>query len=229
MKIVIAGAHGKIARLLTRSLVSEGHEVTGLIRNPAQADDLRQDGATPVVCDLERSAASELSPVLTGADAVVFAAGAGPGSGDSRKVTVDHGASVLLADAAESAGVPRFVQISSTGADSVRDGAVPADVPADFLIYLQSKLAAEEDLVARPLDWTIVRPGSLTDDPSTGTVALQETGPDTVGVTETQDSVPRADVAFVVAELLRTGAASRQRLHLISGTVTVAAAVAALA
>ncbi|POH60903.1 NAD-dependent dehydratase [Cryobacterium zongtaii] len=231
MRIVIAGAHGKIARSLTRELTLDGHTVIGLIRNAEQKEDLLLDGAQPVVLDLENSSVDAVAEVMADADAAVFAAGAGAASGDARKNSVDLGASVLLADAAESAGVRRFVQISSTGADLVRDGATPDSVPADFVAYLQAKLGAEEDLAGRDLDWTIVRPGTLTDHDPIGSVRLERTGPDESGTVqpETQGSVPRADVAAVLAELLRTGAGSHTVLHLISGPTPVAKAVAVFA
>jgi nucleoside-diphosphate-sugar epimerase len=227
MRIVIAGGHGKIARALTRALSGDGHTVIGLIRSEEQSADLLLDGAQPVVLDLENSSVEKLAEVLTGADVAVFAAGAGAGSGDARKDSVDLGASVLLADAAEAAGVDRFLQISSTGADLVRDGATPEDVPEDFLAYLRAKLGAELDLTRRDLTWTIVRPGSLTDDDPTGLVRLERTGPDESGNVhpETSGSIPRADVAAVLAELIRTGAGARTTLHLISGPATVAEAV----
>lgn len=231
MRIVIAGGHGKIARALTRELTGDGHTVVGLIRSAEQSADLLLDGAEPQVIDLENSPVADLARILDGADVAVFAAGAGPGSGDARKKSVDLGASVLLADAAEAAGVPRFVQISSTGADLVRDGATPEEVPADFVAYLQAKLDAEIDLVKRDLAWTIVRPGSLTDDEPTGLVRLERTGPDESGAVhpESDGSIPRADVAAVLAELIRTGAGVRATLHLISGPATVTEAVAIFA
>lgn len=222
MRIVIAGGHGKIARHLTKELARNGHEVVGLIRSDSQIADLTADGATPVVIDMENSTTAEVAALLSGADAAVFAAGAGAGGSEERRKAVDLGGSVLLADAAESAGVTRFIQISSTGTEKVRDGRVPDDVPADFLGYLQAKLAAEEDLVARPLAWTIVRPGGLTDDPATGLVHLARTGP---GLPEARGTVPRADVAAVLAELILTGRGVRETLHLLSGDVPVAEAV----
>jgi nucleoside-diphosphate-sugar epimerase len=124
MRVVIAGGHGKIALLLERLLAGRGDQAVGLIRNPAHVAEVQQAGAEAVVCDLEAASAADVAALLSGADAVVFAAGAGPGSGVPRKDSVDRGASVLLADAAERAGVRRFVQVSSMGADQPagRDG-----------------------------------------------------------------------------------------------------------
>src|SRR4051812_42370445 len=125
MRVVVAGAHGKVARRLGRLLCERGDTVVGVVRNPGHATDLRADGVDPVVLDLESASLEEVAAVVSGADAVVFAAGAGPGSGAARKDTVDRGAAVLLADAAERAEVRTYVLVSSIGADDVADGAVP--------------------------------------------------------------------------------------------------------
>jgi uncharacterized protein YbjT (DUF2867 family) len=217
MRIVIAGAHGKIALILGRVLHDRGEDVVGIIRNPAHSDDLRAVGVTPSVLDLENADVDAVARVLAGADAIVFAAGAGPGSGAERKDTVDRGASVLLADAAEKAGVQRFVQVSSIGADAVADGARPDGVDEVFYAYLVAKLAAEDDLRARDLAWTILRPGGLIDGPGTGQVRL--------AAKVNRGSVPRADVAAVIVALLDAPGTAGKVLELVSGNVEIAAAI----
>jgi nucleoside-diphosphate-sugar epimerase len=218
MRIVIAGGHGKIALLLGRLLVNRGDAAVGLIRTPGQSEDLTALGIEPAVLDLEHSDVDTVAKVLTGADAVVFAAGAGPNSGAARKDTVDRAASVLLADSCERAGVNRFVQISSFGVESVRG--FPARPDDDvFTVYLRAKFEAEEDLRRRPLAWTIVRPGGLTDEPGTGTVWLAHA--------VKRGSVPRADVAAVVLALLDEPRSAGLLLELVSGDQPVADAVRA--
>jgi uncharacterized protein YbjT (DUF2867 family) len=214
MRIVIAGGHGKIALLLERLLSERGDQAVGLIRNPAHAADVRQAGAEAVLCDLEAASAADVAALLSGADAVVFAAGAGPGSGAARKDTVDRAASVLLADAAEQAGVHRFVQVSSMGA-----GRPPrAGTDQVWAAYITAKTAAEDDLRARDLDWTILRPGSLTDAPPAGAIRLAAP-PVPAG------AVPRADVAAVIAALLDEPGTRHQTLELTGGDTPITAAV----
>lgn len=215
MRIVIAGGHGQIALLLEARLSSDGHTVQGLLRRPDGADELTAAGAEPVVFDLESATAESLAEVIRGADAVVFAAGAGPGSSAERKYTVDFGGSVLLADAAEQAGVRRFVQISSMGAGAP---AAPGSDPT-WMAYLDAKTKAEDDLRPRDLDWTIVRPGGLVNTPGLGLVHLvPHTG---------RGTIPRADVADVLAEFLEQGAGVHQTLELVSGSTPISQAVEA--
>lgn len=214
MRTVIAGGHGQIALRLERLIAARGDSVAGLIRNPAQVDDLRQAGAEPIVLDLESVTSDSVAAALAGADAAVFSAGAGPGSGVERKKTVDRDAAILLADAAEQAGVRRFLVVSSLGADAgstVRDPV--------FKAYLQAKGAADDVIRTRTkLDWTILRPGSLTNSPGTGRVLLsaESTG---------RGSVPRDDVAAVLLALLDTPATAGRTLEIISGDTDIAAAV----
>ncbi|MEV0082454.1 SDR family oxidoreductase [Saccharopolyspora sp. NPDC050642] len=215
MRIVIAGAHGKIARHLGAMLVERGDTVLGLIRNPDHADDLRADGVQPQLADLERLDADAFAALLSDVDAAVFAAGAGPGSGELRKDTVDRAASALLADACERAGVRRFLQVSSMGTTRPN----PPDVDPVFGAYLDAKRAAEQDLRPRSLDWTILRPGRLTDDPPTGRVAL--------AASVDRAEVTRADVAAVLLALLDQPAAARRALELVNGETPIPEAVRA--
>ena len=220
MRIVVAGAHGQVARRLGRLLSARRDAVTGLVRNPEHVADLTTDGVAPVVLALEHASVDAVAPALDGADAVVFAAGAGPGSGAARKDTVDRAAAVLLADAAESAGVPDYLLVSSMGVEQVAGGAVPDGMDEVFVAYLRAKLAAEEDLLARPgLRTTALRPGRLTDDPGTGRVTLAP------GVEFGE--IPRDDVAAVLVALLDRPAPGAV-LELVTGATPVADAVAAL-
>ncbi len=214
MDVVIAGGHGKIALRLERLLTARGDTVTGLISSAGQAPDLAALGARAVVCDLESIPPAGLAAHLRGADAVVFAAGAGPASGIGRKDTVDRAAAALLADAAELAGVRRYLMISTMGLDSA--GAPGMD--PEFSSYLRAKAAAEDDLRARDLDWTVLRPGPLTDDPGTGSVRLAVPR-------LPMGAVPRDDVAAVLLALLDAHAAAGRTLELTSGPEPVADAV----
>ncbi|MFK0295605.1 NAD(P)H-binding protein [Streptomyces sp. NPDC090442] len=214
MRIVIAGGHGQIALRLERLLHARGDEVAGIVRRPEQAGDLLAAGAEPVVCDLESATVADVARHLEGADAAVFAAGAGPGSGAARKDTVDRGAATLFADAAEAAGVRRFVVVSAMGADREP----PEGTDPVFAAYLRAKGAADADVRARAgLDWTILRPGLLTDDPGAGQVTLA----DATG----RGPVSRDDVAAVLVALLDEVGTIGRTLELIGGDVPVADAV----
>jgi nucleoside-diphosphate-sugar epimerase len=221
MRVVIAGGHGQIALRLGRLLAERGDVPVGLVRNPDHADDLRERGIEPVLLDLESASVDDVALALEEADATVFAAGAGPGSGVARKDTVDRAAAAMLADAAVREGVRRYVLISSTGVESVRDGAEPEGVDEVFLAYLRAKLAAEDHVRASDLDWTVLRPGRLTDDPGTGRVTL---GPDV-----RRDDVTRDDVATVVAALLDAPETAGTVLELTGGDTPIADAVRASA
>ena len=215
MRIVIAGGHGQIALRLERLLAARGDSLAGLIRNPAHSAGLRDAGAEPVLCDLEATDAETVAGHLDGADAVVFAAGAGPGSGAARKDTVDRAATVLLADAAERAGVRRYLLVSTTGAGAEP----PPGTDPVFAAYLRAKTAAEEDLRRRDLDWTILRPGGLTNEPGTGRVHLAQH--------VRRGRISRDDVAAVLVALLDTPASARLVLEVVAGDTPIAEAVAA--
>lgn len=203
MIVAIAGAHGKVAMRLSSLLVAEGDTVIGLIRNPDHAAEVGGQGASTVVCDLEHASGDEIADAIGGADAAIFAAGAGPGSGAERKLTMDRDGAVKLLHAATATGVPRFQIISAVGAES------PPDGDDAFSVYLRAKAKADEAVRASDREWTIVRPGGLTDDPGTGRVRLEST--------PFRGQIPRDDVAAVLAGLLRDPRSARRLLYLNSG------------
>ena len=214
MRIAIAGGHGQIARHLTRLLAGRGDHVRALVRNPDHVDDVTADGAEAVVVDLEADDVSTLAGAVGAVDAVVFAAGAGPGSGTLRKDTVDHQGAVKLAAAAAQVGVRRYVLVSSVGADP--------EAPGDevFRVYLRAKGRAEVDVAAAGLDHTIVRPVGLTDDPPTGRVQ--------VGADAVDGQIARADVAAVLAAVLDRPSTIGHTFVVAAGDVPVEDAVATL-
>ena len=214
MEIVIAGGHGKIALLTEQLLADAGHTVRALIRNSAHDADVEATGAQPVVADLEQLEPEQLAPLLHGAAAIVFAAGAGPGSGPARKWTVDYGGAAKLIEACARAGVDRYVMVSARGAD-----AEAAD-DGGFGTYLRAKGKADADLQASGLQYTILRPVGLTDEPPSDAIS---TDPEH-GV----ETIPRADVAAVIAAVLAEPRTAGLTIVLRSGDQTVAAATESL-
>jgi uncharacterized protein YbjT (DUF2867 family) len=213
VNIAIAGGHGQIALLLAKLLAERGDTTRGLIRNPDHADDLRAAGAEPFLCDLEDAAPAQIAEVITGADAVVFAAGAGPGSGSARKDTMDYGGAARLIEAAQMAGVQRYVMVSAMGA------ADPPGGDETFQVYLRAKARADDELRASGLDYTVVRPGGLTDDPPTGRVSI--------GERLDRGVIPRADVAAVLLAVLDDDATAGRSFDVVSGDDEIPAALAA--
>ncbi|MFD4641440.1 NAD(P)H-binding protein [Lentzea sp. NPDC058436] len=214
MRVVIAGGHGQIALLLEQQLATRGDAATALVRNPDHFGDVQEAGAVPVLCDLESADLDSVASYLNGADAAVFAAGAGAGSGAARKDTVDYGAAALFASAAVEAGVRRFLQVSTVGIEA----ADSPEVDPAFAVYLKAKKMAEEDLRGRDLDWTILRPGPLVDGPGTGLVTL--------GAPRLPRSpVTRADVAAVLVELLVARNTFGKTIELVNGETPVGEAV----
>ena len=212
MDVVIAGGHGQIALRLARLLSTRGETVRSLIRNPDHASGVSDVGAEPVVADLE--ALDDVSSCVSGADAVVFAAGAGPGSGAERKRTVDYGAAVKLIEAAQAAGVRRYLMVSSIGADD------PSAGSEQMRPYLQAKADADAALAASGLDFTIVRPGRLTNEPGTGRVA--------VGERLERADVTRDDVAAVLAAALDEPRTVGRTFVLVNGDLPIAQALSQL-
>jgi uncharacterized protein YbjT (DUF2867 family) len=212
MDVVVAGGHGKVGISLLRLLADRGHRARGLIRNPDHALDLHEVGAEPVVCDIE--ALDDISRCCRGADAVVFAAGAGPGSGPERKRTVDYGGAVKLIDAAKKNGIDRYVMVSAITVDRPELWSEPM-VP-----YYEAKRDADEALMRSGLNHTIVRPGGLTDDVGTGLVEI--------GFGLESDEIPRDDVAATLLFTLDAVNTYGQAFDVVSGDDPVEDAIANL-
>jgi uncharacterized protein YbjT (DUF2867 family) len=211
MDVVVAGGHGQIALRLERLLAERGDRARGLIRNPEHAADLEAAGAEPVVCDLEADDA-DVAGAVAGADAIVFAAGAGPGSGPERKQTVDLGGAVKLIDAAKANDIRRYLIVSSMGAGN------PPPGDEGFPVYLQAKAAADEAVASSGLDFTIVRPGMLTDDPGSGRIeAAEHLG--------RRGQIPRDDVAATLVAALGEPGTIRKTFEILGGEQEIAAAL----
>jgi uncharacterized protein YbjT (DUF2867 family) len=215
VNVAIAGGHGKIGLKLTRLLREGGDRVVSLIREPEQAEDILALDAEPIVCDLETADVVEVAEAINGMDAVVFAAGAGPGSGPERKETMDYGGAVRLIEAAKAREISRYLMISSMGADPNASG------EDTFAAYQRAKGRADAELEGSGLDYTIVRPGSLTDDPGTGKVGI--THEDATG-----ESIPRDDVAAVLAACLNAPNTVGKTFGLLSGNVPIEEAIGSL-
>jgi uncharacterized protein YbjT (DUF2867 family) len=215
MDVAVAGGHGKIALRLLRLLSQRGDRGLGLIRNADHAADLEAVGAMPVGADLENLDPDAIATSIAGCDAVVFAAGAGPGSGAARKRTVDYGGAVKLIDACKAEEIRRYLMVSAMG---VRD---PGARGPEMQPYYDAKLEADQALEASGLDYTIVRPGRLTDDPGTGLIEaaaeLQRIG-----------DVPRDDVAATLVACLDADNTIGKSFDLLGGNTPVAEALETL-
>jgi nucleoside-diphosphate-sugar epimerase len=214
MRIVIAGAHGQIGLRLVRLLAARGDEAIGLVRNPDHTDVLSAAGATAVVCDLESASIDEIATAVGAVDVAVFAAGAGPGSGAERKLTMDRDGAIKLLAATEASGA-RYVVVSSVGAES------PPSGNSVFDVYLRAKAEADAAVTASGRAWVVLRPGPLTDDPGTGRVRI--------GTEPFRDAVTRDDVAAVLAAICATTTLDGTILYLANGEVPIDKALATLA
>ena len=216
MRVLIAGAHGKTARRLVRILAGDGHEVRGLVRKEEQMGAVEEDGAEPVLVDLEtEEAAGGVGDAVEGCDAIVFAAGAGPGSGDERKETMDYGGAAKLVNAAEERGVRRYLMLSAMGA------ADPEQGPEAMRPYLRAKARADERLEGSSLDYTVIRPGSLTEDQGTGNIeAAEKLG--------RRGEIPREDVARTFAAALEDENTYHKTFDILAGETPIHEALAQL-
>ncbi|MDR6865780.1 uncharacterized protein YbjT (DUF2867 family) [Microbacterium resistens] len=210
-RILIIGGHGKIALLLEPLLSARGDEVTAVIRDPRHAQEIRETGAEPLVFDVEHEDRAAFARLIAGHDAVVWSAGAGGGSAD-RTRAVDQDAAIRSMDAADDAGVRRFVMVSYFGA-SPNHGVDPSD---SFYTYAEAKAAADEHLRATTLDWTVLAPSRLIDEPATGLIDATAAA---------SGEVSRANVAQVIAQTLLDDTTIRRTIRFNDGAVPVAQAL----
>lgn len=220
-KAVIIGAHGKIALLAAPRLVEAGYAVDGVIRNPDHADDIRATGANPVELSLEDASVDDLAQAFAGADAVVFAAGAGGGN-PARTDAVDHKGAVRAMDAAQQAGVDRFVLVSYARALVDVDTLNPED---SFFPYAKAKHDADEHLRSTNLDYTILGPGRLTLEPATGKIVIADRTGAVEGLPAEAAVTSRDNVAAVIAHVLIENAGSRQTINFYDGDTAIADAI----
>jgi len=215
VEVVVAGGHGRVALHALRLLAERGDRARGLIRNPDHAADLEAVGAEAVQCDLEELEAAQVAPHIEGADAVVFAAGAGPGSGPARKRTVDYGGAVKLIEAAQFARVRRYLIVSAMGVNH------PDRWSEQMRPYYQAKAEADAQVEASGLDYTIVRPGGLTDEEGSGRI-------DAAPLLERSGQIPREDVAATLVACLDEAATVGKAFDVLAGDVPIAEALRSL-
>ena len=215
MIVLVAGANGKTARSLVRMLVEEDHKVRGLVRKEEQLSEVEQDGAEPVLVDLEEEVEGAVGRAVEGCDAIVFAAGAGPGSGAARKETMDYGGAVKLIEAAERHGVRRYLMLSAMGAADPESGS------EEMRPYLSAKARADERLQSSGLDYTIIRPGSLTNEPGTGRI-------DAAPSLGRRGEISREDVAAIFAATLEAENTFGKTFEALSGDTPIREVIAAI-
>ncbi len=213
-RVAVVGGHGKVARHLHPLLVRAGHTPVALVRNEAHRTDLEELGAEVRLLDIEKSTAKDFARAFDGCQAVVFAAGAGPDGKVERKRTVDLEGSLKSIDGAKGARIRRFVQVSAM---AVGDP-VPADASPVWRAYIEAKRDADEALRASGLDWTILRPGWLTDDPGRLRVLIGRDVP--------EGDIPRADVAAVIAAVLENDGTIHKQWEVVQDGLMIMEAIA---
>ena len=214
---VIVGGHGRIGLLTASALDKQGHVVRSLIRSTDQGAEIEATGAVPYLLDIEGSDAGDFADAFDSSDAVVFTAGGGADGNAERKRTVDLEGSLKSIEAAQRSGIRRFVQISAMGVDEP----LPDDTDPVWRAYVEAKRDADAALRASDLDWTIIRPGRLTDGPATDAVRM--------GTSLPSGEIARADVAAVIVAVLEDDSTIGHQFDLTSGEASISDAIASLA
>ncbi|MFG6147155.1 SDR family oxidoreductase [Halobacillus sp. B23F22_1] len=210
MKVLVAGANGNTGRLLIQNLKEDGHEPYGMVRKEEQKSTIENLGGTPVLADLTK----DVGHAIKGMDAVIFAAGSGSSTGPEQTKAVDRDGAINLIKHTENLGIKKFVMLSAMNADD------SSEASGNFKVYLDMKREADEYLRGTELDYTIVRPGALTDDE--GTTKIK------VGEKVERGEVPRADVAKTMITCMQYQNAYHKTFEMISGDTQIEEALKTL-
>ncbi len=210
MKVLVVGANGTTGKQVVEKVAnSTQHEAYAMIRDEKQADALKKLGANIVLGDLEQ----DVSDALRGMDAVIFAAGSGGNTGDEKTIAVDQNGAKNIIDEAKNQGVKRFVMLSSMGTDTPEQG------PEGLQLYLRAKAIADEYLKQSNLQYTIVRPGTLSNDQATGKIDIND------DIQDKSQTIPRADVATVLVECLNEEATIGKTFEMLAGETEIEQAI----
>ncbi len=208
MNVLVAGAHGKIGMQIVTLLLENDHHVTAMVKEQDQIEEMEKLGAKPVLANLE----TDVAFATEGVNAIIFAAGSGPNTGPDKTITVDQDGAIKLIEACEKNAVERFVMLSAMGVDNPDEG------PEKIQHYLKAKLKADERLKKSNLNYTIIRPGRLTNDEETGTIEASE---HLTGAGE----ISRADVALILVEALNNENTYRKTIDVLNGDKQIAEAL----
>ena len=211
-RVAVVGGHGKVAQHLLTELSRRGRTPVALVRSDSYRSELEALGAEVRLLDIEQEGADSFATAFAGCDAVVFAAGGGPDGNIERKRTVDLDGALKSIEGARAAGIRRIVQVSAIGVDEP----LAVDTEPVWRAYVEAKRDADAALRATDLDWTVLRPGRLTDDAATGRVALGDAP---------RGEVTRADVAAVIAAVLDDPRTARHQWDLVGGEIPVTEAI----
>ncbi|MGG1885012.1 SDR family oxidoreductase [Priestia megaterium] len=210
MKVLVVGANGTTGKQVVEKVAnSKQHEAYAMIRDEKQADALKKLGANVVLADLEQ----DVSDALRVMDAVIFAAGSGGHTGDKKTIAVDQNGAKNIIDEAKNQGVKRFVMLSSMGTDAPEQG------PEGLQLYLRAKAIADEYLKQSNLQYTIVRPGTLSNDQATGKIDINN------DIEDKSQTIPRADVATVLVECLNEEATIGKTFEMLAGETEIEKAI----
>ena len=211
MRIVVIGGSGRTGRLVVEKLRAGKHAVVATIRNIRHMPELVKLGAETAIVDLDKSGFDEIVHAMKDADAVVFAAGSAAGETSE----LDRKGTLRTVRAAEKAGVPRYISISSIGAST---GLSTRSMSDEMKDYYKQKRAAARHITGSSLAWTILEPTELVDDPGAGKVKLSEAALD-------GPPISREDVAAVVAAVIEEPRTAGHVFQLVGGRTAIRTAV----